>query len=77
MIAPPSILLGSKKKRVTKVTLKTYSRRRPNLPGTCVPSTFGAKELNYCVRNGNRCDLFAITTGKTVNYGKERSFFVL
>jgi hypothetical protein len=22
----------------------------------------GAGELNYCVRNGNRCDLTAITT---------------
>ena len=23
----------------------------------------GAEELNYCVRDGNRCDLFAIVTG--------------
>ena len=26
------------------------------------PITIGAKELNYCVRYGNRCDLFAIIT---------------
>ena len=25
-------------------------------------STFGVKELNFCVRNGNRWDLFAIVT---------------
>ena len=37
-------------------------RRRHILPGSCPPSTFCAKELNYCVRNGNRCDLFAIIT---------------
>ena len=26
------------------------------------PTTIGAKELNFCVRYGNRCDLFAIIT---------------
>ena len=26
------------------------------------PTTIGAKELNFCVRHGNRCDLFAIIT---------------
>ena len=25
-------------------------------------SIVSAKKLNYCVRNGNRCDLLAITT---------------
>ena len=25
-------------------------------------SIFSAEKLNYCVRNGNRCDLLAITT---------------
>ena len=34
----------------------SYSRRgKP-------PTTIGAKELNFCVRHGNRCDLFAIIT---------------
>jgi hypothetical protein len=37
------------------------------LPGTCVPSTFGAGELNFCVRDGNRWGLSAITTGKSIN----------
>ena len=26
------------------------------------PTTIGAKELNFCVRHENRCDLFAIIT---------------
>ena len=25
-------------------------------------ATIGAKELNFCVRHGNRCDLLAIVT---------------
>ena len=37
-------------------------RRRPNFPGGCPPSILSAKELNYCVRDGNRCILFAIVT---------------
>ena len=44
--------------------LKTYSRQCPTLPGTGVPSTIGVGELNFCVRDGNRCGLSAITTGK-------------
>ncbi len=35
---------------------------RLTLPGGCPPSTISAKELNFCVRNGNRCILFAIVT---------------
>ena len=31
-------------------------------PGGRPPSICSAKKLNYCVRNGNRCDLLAITT---------------
>ena len=26
------------------------------------PTTIGAKEVNFCVRHGNRCDLLAIVT---------------
>ena len=39
-----------------------------NLPGNVLlsrnvsPTTIGAKELNFCVQHGNRCDLFAIVT---------------
>ena len=35
---------------------------RLTLPGSCPPSTISAQELNFCVRNGNRCILFAIIT---------------
>ena len=31
-------------------------------PGGRPPSIFGAKKLNFCVRDGNRCDLLAIAT---------------
>ncbi len=36
--------------------------RRPTLTGTRVPTTIGAEELNFRVRNGNGCGLFAIVT---------------
>ena len=36
--------------------------RRPTLTGTRVPTTIGAEELNFRVRHGNGCDLFAIVT---------------
>ena len=39
-----------------------FTRLRPTLPGSFPPSTIGAKELNFCVRNGNRCILLAIVT---------------
>ena len=38
-------------------------RQRPAFPGSCPPSIIGAGELNYCVRDGNRCGLSAIATG--------------
>ena len=38
-------------------------RQRPILPGRFQPSTFGAKRLNFCVRNGNRWVPLAIVTG--------------
>ena len=37
-------------------------RRRPTFPGSFPPSIISAKELNYCVRDGNRCILSAIIT---------------
>ena len=37
-------------------------RRRPTLPQGLPSSTIGAGGLNYCVRNGNRCDPSAIAT---------------
>ena len=41
--------------RAKKILATSYSPREN-------PSTIGAKELNYCVRNGNRWDLLAIVT---------------
>ena len=37
-------------------------RQRPTFPGSLPPSIISAKELNFCVRYGNRCDLLAIAT---------------
>ena len=37
-------------------------RRRPTLPRSFPRSTIGAEELNFRVRDGNGCDLFAIAT---------------
>ena len=34
----------------------------PIFPGRFQPSIFGANELNYCVRDGNRWTLIAINT---------------
>jgi hypothetical protein len=36
--------------------------RRPTLTGGEPPTTIGAEELNFRVRHGNGCDLFAIVT---------------
>ena len=36
--------------------------RLPILPARFQTSTFGASELNFCVRYGNRCGLTAIVT---------------
>ena len=36
--------------------------QQPILPGGCPPSTLGAAELNFCVRNENRWILSAIVT---------------
>ena len=42
---------------------KKLNRQRPTFPGSHPPSIIGAEELNFCVRDGNRCDLLAIATG--------------
>ena len=39
-------------------------RQRPTLPLSLPSSTIGAKELNFRVRDGNGCCLFAIATEK-------------
>ena len=42
--------------------LKKKNPRLPTFPGRFQPSIIGDEELNYCVRDGNRCILFAIVT---------------
>ena len=39
----------------------------PIFPGRHQPSIFGTTELNFCVRYGNRCILFAIVTAYKLN----------
>ncbi len=39
-------------------------RRRPTLPHSCPCSTIGAEKLNFRVRDGNGCYLFAIAAEK-------------
>ena len=46
--------------------LYKFFRRRPTLPHSLPCSTIGAKELNFRVRDGNGCFLFAIATEKSV-----------
>ncbi len=38
------------------------ARQRPTLAGGVPPTTIGAGELNFRVRDGNGCDLSAIVT---------------
>jgi hypothetical protein len=39
--------------------------QRPTLAGALAPTTIGAGELNFRVRDGNGCDLSAIVTKPT------------
>ena len=41
-------------------------RQRPTLPHSRPCSTIGAEELNFRVRDGNGCFLFAIATEKNI-----------
>ena len=50
-----------KENRTISGTVHVASRR-PILAGSDPPTTFGAIELNFCVRYGNRCGLNAIVT---------------
>src|SRR3954454_10106973 len=50
------------KKRAPKLDALLIAWQRPTLTGGEPPTTIGAKELNFRVRYGNGCDLFAIAT---------------
>ena len=41
---------------------RKFIRRRPTFPGSLPPSIISAEELNFRVRDGNGCVLFAIVT---------------
>ena len=47
---------------LSHLSLKKKNPRLPTFPGRFQPSIIGDEELNYCVRDGNRCNLFAIVT---------------
>ena len=57
-----SARLQPKKNRPPKRSVFCRNWQRPTFPGSLPPSIIGAEELNYCVRDGNRCNIFAIAT---------------
>ena len=57
-----------KKNSVVFTTEFIGIRRRPTLPDRCQSSTIGTEELNFCVRYGNRWNLFVIATGNCELY---------
>ncbi len=46
----------------TELLRNDLAWRCPTLTGGDPPTTIGAEELNFRVRHGNGCDLFAIIT---------------
>lgn len=52
------------KKPLPKKGLEFLSARRPYLPGSHPPSTSGAVELDFRVRDGNGYFLYAMATRK-------------
>ena len=51
-----------KKKKRIKRDAFLRCRRRPIFPGSCPPSIFSTRELNYRVRDGNGWTLSVINT---------------
>ena len=66
-----------KTKKDIQLDILCKFRQRLTFPGSCPPSIISAKELNYCVRNGYRCDLFAIATECMSNAFMRLDSFVL
>ena len=46
----------------------------PIFPGSCPPSIFGTRELNYRVRDGNGWTLSVINTDYDCNYSSQFLF---
>ena len=66
MVTPPGIEPGLPPWKGDVLTAWPWghkNRQRPTFPGSFPPSIIGAGELNFCVRDGNRCILSAIVTG--------------
>jgi hypothetical protein len=70
---PRSHKFKRQKKQPLRATLFTFAWRRPTLTGGDPPTTIGAEELNFRVRHGNGCDLFAIVTRRIIQL-KDCSF---
>ena len=72
------IKIFSTKQKSTQVKLKCFFKFRQLLtfPGSYPPSIISVKELNYCVRSGNRCDLLAIVTECCQNSFSSLSLFI-
>lgn len=49
---------------------KCICQHRPTLPRSEPRSTIGDERLNFCVRNGNRCTPFSISTNKDIQSGR-------
>ena len=61
----PSLVAGS--------IFRYKIRRRPTLPHSCPCSTIGAEKLNFRVRDGNGCDLLAMTTENCCSFAEART----
>ena len=57
------VLYVCRNKKADHLVCFLQNRQRPAFPGGRPPSIISAKELNCCVRDGNRCTLPAIVTG--------------
>ena len=57
-----SIPTSTRKKKKQQLSLLLRCRRWVIFPGRRQPSIVTVNELNYCVRNGNRCTLVTINT---------------
>jgi hypothetical protein len=51
--------------------------QRPTLAGALAPTTIGAGELNFRVRDGNGCDLSAIVTRLSCDCSLQTIFIII
>jgi hypothetical protein len=60
----PKELIGNRHKKTPDLTTRGFLKNRQYLLSR-LQHYHRLKVLNYCVRDGNRCDHFDIVTGKT------------